>query len=42
MRIIDKAYVNTEEEEYQEICNFLNTLSRQDPNMLWESGRMNF
>jgi hypothetical protein len=35
------AYGNTEE-EYQEICHFLDTLSTQDPNMLWESGRMNF
>ncbi|MBN1318148.1 MAG: GNAT family N-acetyltransferase [Anaerolineales bacterium] len=41
MGIIDTAYGNTEE-EYQEFCNFLNTLSTQDPNMLWESGRMNF
>lgn len=41
MSIINMAYGNTDE-EYQEICNFLNTLSTQDSNMLWESGRMNF
>jgi len=41
VRIYDKAYGNSEE-EYREICNFLNMLSTQDPNMLWESGRMNF
>lgn len=41
MNIIDAAYGNTEQ-EYQEFCNFLDTLSTQDPNMLWESGRMNF
>jgi ribosomal protein S18 acetylase RimI-like enzyme len=41
VRVNDKSYGNTEE-EYQEICNFLDMLSTQDPNMLWESGRMNF
>ncbi|MCP5098722.1 MAG: GNAT family N-acetyltransferase [Chloroflexi bacterium] len=41
MSIINMAYGNTEE-EYQEIIGFFNTLSTQDPNMLWESGRMNF
>jgi len=35
------AYGNTDE-EYQEICDFLNDLSTKDPDMLWESGRMNF
>jgi mycothiol synthase len=38
---IDTAYTNTDE-EYQEICDFLNVLSTNDPCMLWESGRMNF
>lgn len=37
----DAVYTNTDE-EYQEICDFLNTLSTQDPCMHWESGRMNF
>ncbi len=41
MNITDMVYEHTEE-EYQEICEFLNTLSTQDPYMLWESGRMNF
>ena len=41
MRIIDEAYKNTDA-EYQEICEFLNSLSTKDPYMLWESGRMNF
>lgn len=41
MSINDMVYGNTDE-EYQEICEFLNALSTQDPFMLWESGRMNF
>ena len=41
MSISDMVYGNTDE-EYQEICEFLNALSTQDPCMLWESGRMNF
>ncbi len=41
MNIHDMAYGNTDE-EYQEICDFLDTLSTQDPFMHWESGRMNF
>ena len=41
MSIINAYYSNTEE-EYQEICHFLDELSRRDPNMLWESGRMNY
>ena len=41
MNIIDRAYENTDE-EYREICEFLNKLSTQDQYMLWESGRMNF
>lgn len=41
MEITDIAYSNTDE-EYQEICAFLDALSTQDPCMLWESGRMNF
>ena len=32
-------YRNTNE-EYREICAFLNNLSTLDPHMLWESGRM--
>ena len=39
--IHDSAYSNTDK-EYQEICNFLDKLSREDPFMHWESGRMNF
>jgi hypothetical protein len=30
VRVNDKSYGNTEE-EYQEICNFLDMLSTQDP-----------
>lgn len=41
MNVIDSDYGNTGE-EFQEICRFLNGLSNQDPNMLWESVRMNF
>ena len=41
MSINDVVYSNSEE-EYQEICAFLNMLSTKDPYMLWESGRMNF
>ncbi len=37
----DALYNNTDE-EYREICDFLNALSTKDPCMLWESGRMNF
>lgn len=39
--MVDADYGNTDE-EYQEICEFLDTLSTHEPNMLWESGRMNF
>jgi len=39
--ISDMAYGNTDE-EYHEICDFLNELSMEDPLTLWESGRMNF
>ncbi|MCB0008113.1 MAG: GNAT family N-acetyltransferase [Anaerolineales bacterium] len=41
MTIKDNAYSNSDA-EYQEICDFLNTLSEQDPHMLWGAGRMNF
>jgi len=41
MGIIDKPYGNTDE-EYREICDFLDALSTRDGCMLWESGRMNF
>ena len=41
MSVDDMVYGNTDE-EYQEICEFLDALSTQDPFMLWESGRMNF
>ncbi len=41
MHIHDMNYGNTDE-EYHEICDFLNALSTQDPFMHWESGRMNF
>lgn len=41
MSINDVIYSNTDE-EYQEICEFLDVLSTQDPFMHWESGRMNF
>jgi ribosomal protein S18 acetylase RimI-like enzyme len=41
MRIHDIAYNNTDE-EYQDICDYLNALSTQDPFMHWESGRMNY
>ena len=41
MNVNGMVYSNTDE-EYQEICAFLNVLSTQDPFMLWESGRMNF
>lgn len=41
MRIHDMAYGNTDE-EYHEICDFLNALSTKDPFMHWESGRMNY
>ena len=41
MGVYDVAYNNTDE-EYQEICDFLDALSTQDPFMNWESGRMNF
>ncbi|MBN2442719.1 MAG: GNAT family N-acetyltransferase [Spirochaetales bacterium] len=37
----ETIYMNTDE-EYFEICEFLNTLSAKDPFMLWESGRMNY
>lgn len=37
----DVDYTNTDE-EYAEICDFLDRLSTQDPFMLWESGRMNY
>ena len=41
MPIYDTAYTNTDE-EYHEICDFLDRLSTQDPFMHWESGRMNY
>ena len=41
MSIHDTSYSNTDE-EYHEICDFLNGLSTKDPFMHWESGRMNF
>ena len=41
MNVHDMAYGNTDE-EYHEICDFLNALSTRDPFMHWESGRMNF
>jgi ribosomal protein S18 acetylase RimI-like enzyme len=41
MHISDNVYSNTDE-EYHEICAFLNHLSTKDPFMHWESGRMNF
>ena len=41
MNTSDAVYTNTDE-EYQEICDFLDALSTKDPCMLWESGRMNF
>ncbi len=41
MSTTDHAYTNTDE-EYHEICEFLNRLSAQDPFMHWESGRMNY
>ena len=39
--IQDTAYSNTDE-EYREICDFLDGVATQAPYMLWESGRMNF
>ena len=41
-KAITHANYTNSDEEYQEICDFLNTLSMLDPNMMWESGRMNF
>ena len=41
MSIHGVDYRNTEA-EYNEVCDFLNALSAIEPNMLWESGRMNF
>lgn len=41
MNTNDTVYSNTEE-EYQEICEFLDRLSVKTPFVLWESGRMNF
>ena len=41
MSITESDYTNTDE-EYQEVCHFLDALSEQDSNMLWESGRMNY
>ncbi|MBN1873254.1 MAG: GNAT family N-acetyltransferase [Anaerolineae bacterium] len=41
MNTNDNVYSNTDE-EYHEICEFLNRLSTKAPFMLWESGRMNF
>ena len=37
----DREYENTDE-EFHEICDFLDELSTRDPFMHWESGRMNF
>ena len=39
MNIADTDYSNTDEEGH-EICEFLNALSKKDPFLLWESGRM--
>jgi len=39
--IVDMNYTNSDD-EYQEVCQFLNTLAGKDPYMLWEAGRMNF
>ena len=41
MNVTDHVYHNTDE-EYHEICEFLDALSTKDPFMHWESGRMNF
>lgn len=41
MHTRDTDYSNTDE-EYHEICDFLNALATKDPFMHWESGRMNF
>lgn len=41
MSVSNAAYRNTDK-EHREICDFLNDLSTKDPNMMWESGRMNF
>jgi ribosomal protein S18 acetylase RimI-like enzyme len=41
MKTRDVVYNNTDQ-EYQEICDFLNALANADPCAHWESGRMNF
>lgn len=41
MPITDDSYSNTDE-EFAEICDFLDRLAAKDPHMHWESGRMNF
>lgn len=41
MYITDGSYANTDE-AFAEICDFLDRLAAKDPNMHWESGRMNF
>ena len=41
MNTNDAVYSNTDE-EYQEICEFLDRLSAKTPFVLWESGRMNY
>jgi hypothetical protein len=40
LNIHDQVYTNSDT-EYREICEFLDALSAIEPNMLWESGRMN-
>lgn len=41
MNTNDTIYLNTDQ-DYHDICAFLDALSTRDPFMLWESGRMNF
>lgn len=41
MKISHSSYLNTDA-EFQECCAFLNHLSKLDPHMHWESGRMNY
>lgn len=41
MKTRDAIYTNTDE-EYHEVCDFLDALAEKDPYMHWESGRMNF
>ena len=39
MKITGRAYSNTDEEDHG-LCDFLNALSKKDPFVLWDSGRM--